>query len=96
MTRRVPHDDLFLYEEALRRGHSVLIATTEDRKQTAAVRREFRAAGGNPEGLQWHFERPYTKGAARGAARWLHRKEKRRHGRKHKWTKGSNREPAAA
>lgn len=48
MTRRVPHDDLFLYEEALRRGHSVLIATTEDRKQTAAVRREFKAACAQP------------------------------------------------
>lgn len=48
MTTGVPHDDLFLYEEALRRGHSVLIATTEDREKAAAVRREFKAAGAQP------------------------------------------------
>lgn len=48
MTRGVPHDDLLLQKKALRRGHSVLIATTEDREQAAAIRREFKAAGPQP------------------------------------------------
>lgn len=47
-TRGVPRDDLFLYEEALRRGRSILIATADAPTQAATIRRELRAAGAEP------------------------------------------------
>ncbi len=47
-TRGIPRDDLFLFEEALRRGRSILVATTEAPTQAATIRRELKAAGAEP------------------------------------------------
>ena len=41
----VPHDDLFLYEDALRRGRAVLIALIEDDTQADRTRSALEAAG---------------------------------------------------
>jgi hypothetical protein len=41
----VPHDDLFVHEDALRRGRSVVIALVEDDTLTDRVRRALEAAG---------------------------------------------------
>lgn len=68
-TRGIPRDDLFLFEEALHRGRSVLVATTEAPTQSATIRRELKAGGAEPvdafgtdwwnglrEGEQAHYE----------------------------------------
>lgn len=47
-TRGVPRDDLYLYEEALRQGRSILIATADAPTEAAAIRRELKAAGAEP------------------------------------------------
>lgn len=47
-TRGVPRGDLFLYEEALRRGRSILIATADAPTQAATIRRELKAGGADP------------------------------------------------
>jgi hypothetical protein len=41
----MPHDDLFVYEDALRRGNSVLIALVEDDTRTERAREVLRNAG---------------------------------------------------
>src|SRR6266850_5951809 len=41
----MPHDDLFLYEDALRRGHSVVIALVEDDTLAERARSVLDAAG---------------------------------------------------
>jgi hypothetical protein len=41
----VPKDELFLYEDALRRGRSVVFVLTEDQAQGDAARRALREAG---------------------------------------------------
>lgn len=45
LTTGVPKDDLFLYEDALRKGRTVLIALTEDHTQTAAAHRILKHDG---------------------------------------------------
>jgi hypothetical protein len=44
-TTGLPDDELFVYEDALRQGHSVVIALTDDDRQTEAVRGAFEEAG---------------------------------------------------
>src|SRR5207237_437086 len=51
----IPHDDLFLYEDALRRGRSVLIALLEDDTLAARAREVLDAAGA--EGIDTARER---------------------------------------
>lgn len=46
LTQGVPRDDLFLYEDALRRGHSVVVALTEDEAVAERAREALKAAGG--------------------------------------------------
>ncbi|HEX8853775.1 MAG TPA: hypothetical protein VF754_09830, partial [Pyrinomonadaceae bacterium] len=41
----LPHDELFVYEDALRRGHTVLIVTAEDDERADAVRAAMTEAG---------------------------------------------------
>ncbi len=41
----LPKDELFFYEDALRRGHTVVIALVDDDADAAAARRVFREAG---------------------------------------------------
>ncbi|MFN2386202.1 MAG: hypothetical protein ABR576_07950, partial [Thermoanaerobaculia bacterium] len=43
--RGLPKDELYLYEDALRHGHSVLVAFAEDEKQRDAVRATIEAEG---------------------------------------------------
>jgi hypothetical protein len=43
--RGLPKDELYLYEDALRHGHSVLVAFAEDEKQRDAVRGTLEAEG---------------------------------------------------
>ena len=45
MVAGVPHDDLFLYEDALRRGRAVVIALVEDDRQADRARGSLEAAG---------------------------------------------------
>src|ERR671933_2283731 len=45
MARGLPHDELFVYEDALRRGRSVVIAVAEDEPQEEAVRGVFSQSG---------------------------------------------------
>jgi hypothetical protein len=41
----IPHEDVYLYEDALRHGHTVLIAYTEDGEQTDRAEEAMRNAG---------------------------------------------------
>ena len=41
----LPHDELYVYEDALRQGRTVVIAEAEDEGQAAGVRAAFDAAG---------------------------------------------------
>lgn len=41
----LPEDEVFFYEDALRRGHAVIIAFTEDDEQQEAVRRLLQESG---------------------------------------------------
>src|SRR6185295_9429410 len=41
----LPHDELFLYEDALRQGRSVLIVSINDDEQAEKVREAFAQAG---------------------------------------------------
>ncbi|HEX8458002.1 MAG TPA: hypothetical protein VF656_11950 [Pyrinomonadaceae bacterium] len=41
----LPHDELFIYEDALRQGRTVVIAQVEDDEQAKAARRALDAAG---------------------------------------------------
>jgi len=45
LSEGLPKDDLFLYEDALRKGHSIVIALTEDDQKIDAAHAAFRAAG---------------------------------------------------
>lgn len=47
-TRGIPRDDLYLYEEALRRGRSILLAIADAPTEAATIRRELKAAGAEP------------------------------------------------
>lgn len=44
-TRGLPEDELFVYEDALRKGRTVVMATTEDERKADAVRGALEAAG---------------------------------------------------
>src|SRR6516162_5682024 len=44
MTEGLPEDELFVYEDALRRGRSVLIAFADDDTHAASLRRSMEAA----------------------------------------------------
>jgi hypothetical protein len=41
----LPHDELFVYEDALRQGHTVVIATADDAERAASARGVLEAAG---------------------------------------------------
>jgi hypothetical protein len=41
----LPHDELYIYEDALRKGHSVVIAVTDDDAQSEAARAVLAQAG---------------------------------------------------
>ncbi|HYH84453.1 MAG TPA: hypothetical protein VEX60_03160 [Pyrinomonadaceae bacterium] len=45
MARGLPHDELFVYEDALRRGRSVVIVVAEDDPQTIAARTVLEQTG---------------------------------------------------
>ena len=45
MARGLPHDELFVYEDALRRGRSVVIVVAEDDEQANVARGVIRQAG---------------------------------------------------
>jgi hypothetical protein len=45
LTNGLPHDELFIYEDALRRGHSVVVALVEDADHAEAARQLLGAAG---------------------------------------------------
>lgn len=45
MATGLPHDELFIYEDALRRGRSVLIVTTDDEEGAEATRQIFAQSG---------------------------------------------------
>jgi hypothetical protein len=45
MSEGLPKDELYLYEEALRKGHSVVFALVDDAEAAKAARREIDAAG---------------------------------------------------
>jgi hypothetical protein len=45
LSEGLPKDDLFLYEDALRKGHSIVIALSDDDQRIDAGRAAFRAAG---------------------------------------------------
>ena len=45
LTRGLPHDELFVYEDALRRGHSVVVALVDDAGHAEAARQLLSAAG---------------------------------------------------
>ncbi|MBC7928969.1 MAG: hypothetical protein H7Z38_00185, partial [Rubrivivax sp.] len=45
MARGLPHDELFVYEDALRRGRSVVIVVADDEPQTETVRGVIGQAG---------------------------------------------------
>jgi len=44
LSQGLPRDELFVYEDALRRGHSVVVALVEDAEQVEAARQLFTAA----------------------------------------------------
>lgn len=46
LSHGVPRDDLFIYEDALRRGRSVVVVLTEDEELGERARETFTAAGG--------------------------------------------------
>ena len=46
LSQGVPRDDLFIYEDALRRGRSVVIVLTDDESLAARAEEELSAAGG--------------------------------------------------
>jgi hypothetical protein len=46
LTQGVPRDDLFIYEDALRQGRSVVVALTEDEPAAERAREALTAAGG--------------------------------------------------
>ena len=46
LSHGVPRDDLFIYEDALRRGRSVVVVLTEDGELADRAREAFAAAGG--------------------------------------------------
>jgi hypothetical protein len=46
LTHGAPRDDLFVYEEALRRGRAVVVALSDDAALAERVRAALRAAGG--------------------------------------------------
>jgi hypothetical protein len=46
LSQGVPRDDLFLYEDALRRGRSIVVALTDDESFAARARETLPAAGG--------------------------------------------------
>ena len=45
ITAGLPHDELFVYEDALRRGHAVVIAVADDDDQAARAREILERAG---------------------------------------------------
>jgi hypothetical protein len=45
LAKGLPHDELFVYEDALRKGHSVLIVTAEDGPEAERVRGVLTQAG---------------------------------------------------
>jgi hypothetical protein len=45
LSNGVPRDDLFIYEDALRHGRTVLVALTDDESVAEAARQTLRAAG---------------------------------------------------
>ena len=45
LVRGIPHDELFVYEDALRRGRSVVIAFVDDEELTTRARAELLRAG---------------------------------------------------
>lgn len=45
MSDGLPKDEIYLYEEALRKGHSVVFALVDDARAAKAARRELDAAG---------------------------------------------------
>jgi hypothetical protein len=45
LTRGLPRDELFVYESALREGHSVVVALVDDAAQAEAARQLLTAAG---------------------------------------------------
>ncbi len=45
MAKGLPKDELYLYEDALRQGHSVVIAIAEDEEQAVAARKIMEQAG---------------------------------------------------
>jgi hypothetical protein len=44
LTEGIPEDEIFVYEDALRKGHSVVIALAEDDDSAARIRELFQAA----------------------------------------------------
>ena len=69
----LPRDELFVYEDALRRGHSVVVALVEDDDRSEAARRTLAAAGAESLdaarehwwiGLRSAEQEHYTGGAA--------------------------------
>jgi len=50
LSHGVPRDDVFLYEDALRRGRSVVVVVTEDESLAERARDTLRAAGGTDIG----------------------------------------------
>ena len=46
LSHGVPRDDLFIYEDALRRGQSVVVAVTDDESKATRAREVLRMAGG--------------------------------------------------
>ena len=46
LSQGVPRDDLFLYQDALRRGRSVVVALIDDEAMAERARQALRAAGG--------------------------------------------------
>jgi hypothetical protein len=45
LSRGVPEDELFVYEDALRKGHSVAIVLSDDSRTTEQARKSLQAAG---------------------------------------------------
>lgn len=45
LAQGLPRDEIFVYEDALRRGHSVVVALVDDADQAEAARRFFETAG---------------------------------------------------
>jgi hypothetical protein len=45
MARGLPHDELFVYEDALRRGHTVVLAVADDEEQADRAREALARAG---------------------------------------------------